>query len=303
MTELNDQPTYNWFNILFLSAFHIFFLVSIYYVFTHPTGILICVYQFAWYYLFTFSITCGYHRLFNHNAYDASAIVRFVFLLFGAAVFQNSAINWSCLHRLHHRDCETASDPYNATLGFWHSHIWWIFKTTKRIEDQKKTIDVSDLESDKLCALQHKYYLSTAFIGWMVPILIGKAVGFSWLLLFTTSVIRTICLWHATFCVNSLAHMWGHKPYNTKIGAVQNFIVSFITSGEGWHNYHHTYPKDYRASHSDRNGRYWNPSSTFINILCRVGLVENRKVVSKYNFQSVSKTTKIDGVSYDQIES
>ena len=296
-----DEKIYNWFNIFFLSLFHVLFLYSVITIFSTQTGLWIWLYQLFWYYVCSFSITCGYHRLFNHCSYDAKPILRVFFLLFGAAAFQNSAINWSIAHRLHHRDCETLSDPYNAKKGFWHSHILWIFSTTKRIEDQKNTIDIADLKADKLCNHQDKFYLLTAFVGWMVPILIGKILGFGWGLLFATSTIRTIAVWHATFSVNSFAHMWGHKPYNTTIGAVQNFIVAFVTSGEGWHNYHHTYPKDYRASHSDNNVKYWNPSSSLINVLCKVGLVSNRKCVSDFNQHTALKKTNINGVSYDHI--
>jgi stearoyl-CoA desaturase (Delta-9 desaturase) len=301
MTESMDKLIYNRLNIVFLTLFHLLFLYSVVTTFSIQTGVWIWIYQLFWYYVYNLSITCGYHRLFNHHSYDAKPSVRVFFLLFGASAFQNSAINWSIAHRLHHRDCETLSDPYNANKGFWHSHIFWIFSTTERIENQKNTIDISDLKADKLCAIQHKFYLLTALLGWMIPILIGKLFGFGWALLFATSTIRTIAVWHATFCVNSLAHLWGHKPYNTKIGAVQNFIVSLITSGEGWHNYHHTYPKDYRASHSNNNLKYWNPSSSFINVLCWLGLVTNRKCVSNYNKHRVVKKTNINGVNYDHI--
>jgi stearoyl-CoA desaturase (delta-9 desaturase) len=92
-------------------------------------------------------ITAGYHRLWSHNAYKSSGVTRFIFALMGTMGFQGSIKWWSLRHRLHHRYTDTEHDPYNATRGFWYSHMGWLFE--KPEYTRLKWIDKSDLERDK----------------------------------------------------------------------------------------------------------------------------------------------------------
>ena len=98
-----------------------------------------------------------------------------------------------------------------------------------------------------------------------------------WIGYFYFGVLRWIFLLHSTWCVNSVAHMWGTTPYNPRISSKQSILTSIIAVGEGWHNYHHTYPYDYRASEFNWNNE-WNPTTFLLDSLSSVGLVWNKKV-------------------------
>jgi stearoyl-CoA desaturase (delta-9 desaturase) len=260
------------------------------------------IFQFFWYSLGMLSITCGYHRLFNHKSYEANKFIKLIFLIFGASSMQNSAIWWSKHHRLHHRDQDKNSDPYNIKKGFWHAHILWIIEKNDDINRELKTIDIDDLKKDYLIALQEKYYVLFLIIGWLTPIIIGYKLGFKISQLILSSIVRSILVWHSTWSVNSFAHLYGDKPYNKNITPVENLLVSIITFGEGWHNYHHSYPRDYRASHSNNNIKYWNPSSAVINLLCKLGLVTKRQVSNKYNKHKKVDEKTISNIKYDIID-
>lgn len=257
------------------------------------------LFQFIWFSFGILSITCGYHRLFNHKSYQANPIVQLFFLIFGASSLQHSALNWSRDHRLHHRDQDKKSDPYNINLGFWHAHVLWLFKNNPDKNKEVKTINVDDLKKNKLVVLQDKFYVLFVIAGLVIPILAGLPLGFKLKELILSGVIRNLLIWHATWSVNSFAHLYGDRPYDNNISPVENFLVSVITFGEGWHNYHHSYPRDYRASHSDNNLKYFNPSSMFINLLCKLNLASKRQVTSKYNNKDKIDQKKINKIDYD----
>lgn len=213
------------------------------------------------------SVTAGYHRLFSHQTYEASPVVKFFFLLFGAGAFQNSAFKWSSDHRYHHRFVDKEGDPYSIKKGFFHAHMGWVFYNdpTERSFDNAK-----DLSNDPLVAWQHKHYLLLSVLtGFVLPTLIGwcfgrPMAGFVWGGLF-----RVIYVHHGTFLINSLAHTTGPRPYSTKSSARDNWWLAFFTNGEGFHNFHHTFANDYR------NGLkwfHWDPTKWLILSLESLGL-------------------------------
>ena len=229
---------------------------------------------FVLWWLTGFGVTAGYHRLFSHRSYKAPAPVRFVLLVLGAATWQNSAITWSAAHRFHHNDVDTDDDPYNINEGFFHAHMGWVMIDGARHDDLS---NVDDLWRDKLCVWQHKYYfpLSLAFnIG--VPVLLGLLTGRIVAMLLWAGLLRIVVLHHMTFFINSLAHMWGRRPWNDTHSARDNGFLAFLTLGEGYHNYHHSFPSDYRNGH-----RWWHfdPTKWLIWSLERVGLARDLTTV------------------------
>ena len=289
-------------SLIIIVLFHILPLIFINLTLNVLFNFSLTIFQSFWFVIGILSITCGYHRLFNHKSYQTNKIIELVFLIFGASSMQNSAIYWSRDHRLHHRDQDKKSDPYNINLGFWHAHILWIFRDNKDKEREQDTINIEDLKKNKLIVLQDKYYILFLLTGWIIPILIGYILGFQISQLLIAGIIRSLAIWHCTWSVNSLAHLYGDKPYNKNITPVQNLFVSIITFGEGWHNYHHSYPRDYRASHSDDNIKYWNPSTALINLLCKLGLASKRQVSNKYNNKSKTSQNIINNTKYDIIK-
>ena len=155
--------------------------------------------------------------------------------------------------------------------GFFFSHIGWLcMRKHPKVISGGKTINMEDLERDSLVMIQHKYYLTFFFtfafiipstvpaLFWMESIKVG----------FFISVLRYVCVLHFTWLVNSAAHMFGMKPYDVKIGPVENMAVSVLAMGEGFHNYHHTFPYDYSTSEW---GPHLNITTAFIDFMAMIG--------------------------------
>lgn len=203
------------------------------------------------------SISAGYHRLFSHQTHEAAPWLKFCYLAFGAAAFQESCLRWATDHRFHHRYVDTENDPYNIRQGPFWAHIGWIL-----YEDGKPRPPPKDLLEDKLVAWQEKYwvYLGILF-GFGLPTLIGALFGDPWGGFIFGGLLRMVVAHHFTFCVNSLAHMIGAQPYTTDNTARDSWITAIFTFGEGYHNFHHWKPGDYR------NGTrlyHWDPPKWFI---------------------------------------
>ena len=235
------------------------------------------------------SITCGYHRLFAHGAYRAHPALKAAFLLFGAMALQNSALIWSAGHRVHHRFIDDPErDPYCARRGFWFSHIGWMLRNYPSGDPDLKY--VRELQSDPLVAFQHRHYLALA-VGMNVglPLLLGWAFGNIVGMLLLAGVLRLVISHHLTFCINSLAHIVGTRPYSTANTARDNGVVALLTFGEGYHNFHHQFAHDYR------NGvRWWqwDPSKWLINALHWVGLAKNLKRVPWFKIRRAMLETQ-----------
>ncbi len=238
-------------------------------------------FQFGLFIFFVFatgmSITLGYHRFFSHLTFRAGWPVKLFTLLFGAAAFEGSALCWSADHRRHHKFVDHDDDPYDISKGFFHAHIGWLLFRTG--PDTPLTW-VRDLQNDKLACWQHKHYVPLAMImGFLVPALIGFAVG-GWTAalgaFLLAGVARTVVVHHSTFCINSLCHWIGDRPYSARCTARDSFLMALLTFGEGYHNYHHEFQHDYR------NGvKPWqfDPTKWAIWALNKVGLASNLRTV------------------------
>jgi stearoyl-CoA desaturase (Delta-9 desaturase) len=235
------------------------------------------------------SITCGYHRLFAHATYQAHPALKVIYLLLGAMALQNSALVWSAGHRVHHRFIDDPErDPYCARRGFWFSHIGWMLRNYPSGDPDFRY--VRDLQNDPLVAFQHRHYLALALgtnIG--LPILIGWAIGDLLGAVLLAGVLRLVISHHLTFCINSLAHIVGTRPYTTENTARDNGVVALLTFGEGYHNFHHMFAHDYR------NGvRWWqwDPSKWLIGALQWTGLAKNVKRVPWFKIQRAMLDTQ-----------
>ena len=218
---------------------------------------------FAFYLLATgLSITGGYHRLFAHKSYEANRLVRVLFLTFGAAACQNSALKWASDHRAHHRYVDQVPDPYNIRKGFFYAHMGWIF--LKEAEDRSYD-NVRDLLKDPLVGWQHRFYVLLAIsVGFVLPFVLGLFLGDGWGCLLWVGIVRVVIVHHSTFLINSLCHFIGKRPYSLKDSARDSTLAAFLTYGEGYHNFHHQFQYDYR------NGirwYHWDPTKWMIKTL------------------------------------
>lgn len=227
-----------------------------------------------------FSITLGYHRLYAHLTFQAHWSVRLLTMLFGAGAFENSVLLWACEHRTHHKHVDHEEDPYDISKGLFHAHMGWLMFKLKPFPPFD---NVADLQRDPLVAWQHKYiHWIAAFVAFVVPTLIGYAWGgpVSALGAFLIAgVARVVALQHCTFCINSLCHYLGRRPYSSKCSARDSWLMALVTFGEGYHNYHHEFQHDYR------NGvKPWqfDPTKWIIWALSTVGLASKlRRVPSE----------------------
>lgn len=222
------------------------------------------------------SVTAGYHRCFSHKAYTSHPAVQAVFLFFGAMALQNSALKWANDHRVHHRYVDRDWDPYNIKRGGLWAHILWLFF---KEPGQQTYDDVPDLKANRLVQWQYRWNNWIGIVaGLGIPTLIGAAFGRPLGGLLWGGFLRIVVIHHTTFMVNSVAHMWGKRPYTEENSARDNALLSFVTNGEGFHNFHHKFPSDFR------NGvrwYHWDPTKWLIGALAFAGLARDVRKTPK----------------------
>ncbi|XP_040913211.1 acyl-CoA desaturase-like [Toxotes jaculatrix] len=269
-----------WRNVILMSLLHIGALYGLILI---PSASVLTLALAVLYYVYSgLGVTVGAHRLWSHRSYKASFPLR-VFLAIGQSMaFQNDIYEWTRDHRVHHKHSETNADPHNAKRGFFFSHVGWLLvrKHPSVIEKGRK-LDMSDLKADKVVMFQRKYYkLSVLLFCFVMPTLVpwyfwGESLLVAY---FVPGILRYVLMLHGTWLVNSAAHMWGNRPYDKTINPAENTLVAIGSIGEGFHNYHHTFPFDYAASEL---GWRLNLSTVFIDLMCFLGLAKDRKRVSK----------------------
>ncbi len=243
MTDATDHRP-NLPNIAFLvTTFLIALIGAPWYIVAHGLGwpeVVTCVTLWL---AVGLSVTAGYHRLFTHKTYQAAWPVRLFYLVFGAAAFENSVINWAADHRIHHSHVDHERDPYNIQKGFWWAHIGWIFYENEPISS---TV-VRDLHLDPLVRWQHRWYKELGVaVAFGIPLVVGLATGRVLGCLLIGGVLRVVISHHGTFFINSLCHMVGRQPYSRDHSARDSAVMAVLAFGEGYHNYHHSFPFDYR---------------------------------------------------------
>ena len=191
----------------------------------------------------SFFVTAAYHRYFSHKSYKLNRFWQFVFAFQAEASAQKGVLWWASNHRHHHRYSDTDIDIHSPRKGFWWSHVGWI------LSDKYKDTDLTAIKDfaaypelvwlDKHEGMPPWIYGIAAFAigGWS-----GLVVGFVW---------STVFLWHSTFLVNSAAHVFGRRRYDTTDTSRNSMLIALVTGGEGWHNNHHHYQA------SARQGFFW----------------------------------------------
>jgi stearoyl-CoA desaturase (Delta-9 desaturase) len=246
-TTPEAKPPINWVTtILFSLTFLAAITVVPWYGFTHGFSAAAWIWFFVFLAANGFSITAGYHRLWAHRAYEAHWSVRLVFMIFGAMALQNSILIWATDHRRHHRFVDqNDGDPYSAKRGFWFSHIGWMLRYWKT--GRNDFSNGKDLQADPIVMFQHRFYLPIVLVTNIgLPLLMGWLAGDLWGVFLLAGVLRLVLNHHFTFFINSLAHIWGTQPYNDNNTARDNPVLAFLTYGEGYHNFHHIFDRDYR---------------------------------------------------------
>jgi len=226
----------------------------------HWQDVAICV---GLYGLRIFAIGAAYHRYFSHRSYKTSRWFQFVLAFLAMTTTQKGVLWWAAKHRVHHRYSDTEHDVHSPRQkGFWYSHMGWIFDRKYEgtdyalVQDFAKYPELMWLDRHQNVPPVIMAVTVFLFAGWS-----GLVVGFFW---------STVLLYHATFCINSLAHVHGSQRYVTGDDSRNNWWFALLTMGEGWHNNHHAYQA------STRQGfRWWEVDMTYyiLKAFSWVGLV------------------------------
>lgn len=229
-----------------------------------------------------FAITAFYHRYFSHRTFKTSRAVQFLFAIVGVASVQRGPLWWAAHHRHHHASSDTDEDIHSPqSRSFFWSHMGWIASSRNMPTNYSK---VRDFEGYPELRLINRF-------DWLVPTLmfiglylLGELVGTRYPATGTSGAqmvvwgffISTTILFHATCSINSVAHVWGYRSYDTLDNSRNNWLLALITFGEGWHNNHHMYPAAVR-----QGIRWWEVDITYLVLLAMraFGLVWDLKPV------------------------
>jgi stearoyl-CoA desaturase (delta-9 desaturase) len=247
----------------------------------HALALGVFLLPFRWYYpvvalgLYYFrmaAITIGYHRYFSHRAFKTSRFVQFLMAFFATTSTQKGVLWWAAHHRDHHKYSDLEGDIHSPLRdGFWWSHWGWILAHKY---DETKFDRIQDFAKYPELRWLNKWHVVPAIIMGVTLFLIG-----GWPLLFWGYFVSTTVLWHCTFTINSLAHVWGSRRYKTTDDSRNNFWLALITCGEGWHNNHHFYQS------TANQGFFWwevDVSYYIIRALAAVGLVWDVRTPPKH---------------------
>jgi stearoyl-CoA desaturase (delta-9 desaturase) len=210
-----------------------------------------------------FAIGAGYHRYFAHRAFATSRVFQFILAWLAQSSAQRGILWWAAHHRRHHRYADTPQDIHSpAQRGFLYAHLGWIFVPRNNESDYSAIRDLARFP--ELMWLDRQPFLPALALGvicWLIAGWPGVTVGFCW---------STVVLWHATFCINSLAHVLGRQRYVTGDHSRNNWLLALLTMGEGWHNNHHAYQASARQGF-----RWWefDPTYYILRALAWAGVV------------------------------
>ncbi len=191
-----------------------------------------------------FGVTAGYHRYFSHRSFKTSRVFQFVLAFLAQSSVQKGVLWWAAHHRGHHKHSDMEGDAHSPVLqGFWYSHVGWIMDAKN---DATRTTRVRDLDRFPELRWLNRYHV-------VPPIVLGALVLllFGWSGLWIGFMLSTVLSWHATYTINSLAHVWGSRRYETSDDSRNNGLLALIAFGEGWHNNHH------HDMNAVRQGRRW----------------------------------------------
>ncbi len=225
----------------------------------------------AFYFLTGLSITLGYHRLFAHRAFCAAWPVRAFTLVFGAGAFENSCLEWSGEHRRHHDEADADAGAHDASRGLLATLVSPGLLKLKPVEPFE---NVDDLRADALVMAQHRHaHLLGALVSLGAPFALGYALGgadMAWAMLLVAGVLRVTVMRLCAFLLHRLSHTVGSRPYSRSHSARDNTLCALFTFGEGYHNFHHAFQRDYR-----NGARWWqfDPTKWVVWTLARMGLV------------------------------
>ncbi len=281
----------NWKYVATLSAIHLLALLACWPWLFSWSGLALMYFGMHFYGLF--GIDMGYHRLLTHRSFQCPLWFEHTLAVIGMCSAQDAPISWVATHRLHHQESDEESDPHTPRESFWWSHVGWLLVTNPKTRcmaayERYARDLISDrfyrrLESPLPVAIA--YFGHAALYGVGGLLVGGPQLAASWLV--WGVVMRTVGVWHISWAVNSLTHLFGYRNFETRDDSRNNWIVAFWSVGEGWHNNHHRYPTS-----ATNWFRWWEIDPVYIAIclLEKLGLVWN---INRPDFGPMHSTLKV----------
>lgn len=184
-------------------------------------------------------VTIGYHRMLVHKSFEPTFVVKFIFLIFASMAMQGPAITWASFHRKHHAYADKDGDPHSPTVrGFFYSHVAWIFSRSNAEIEETRSQFGKRFFQDKLVVFFDKSFFVWVVLPFVLCYLIGGWTGVMW-----GGLVRLLVTLNATWCVNSVCHLFGTRSFNTEDKSKNNLWVALATFGEGWHHNHHAFER------------------------------------------------------------
>jgi stearoyl-CoA desaturase (delta-9 desaturase) len=264
-----------------LAVYHALALLAVFPWFFTWTGVILAL---AGTYVFgTLGINLYYHRALTHRGLVCRPWFGRVLAVLAVCCMQDTPAHWVAVHRRHHEHADEQPDPHSPLVSFLWGHVGWMLVQN----DDLARLDVyryaKDVLRDPFLRSLEKAYPAIVLASWLAffgagfaaGLLSGQSAGeaarFGASLLVWGVMVRTVLVWHITWSVNSLSHLFGTRRYETGEDSRNNLFVALISNGEGWHNNHHADPRSARHGH-----RWWELDVTYLTIraLARLGLVE-----------------------------
>ncbi len=221
------------------------------------------------YYVRMFGVTGGYHRYFSHATFKTGRVFQFILAVLAMTSSQKGVLWWAAHHRVHHKESDKPTDVHSKKQdGFFWSHVGWIL--SRRYDDTLYSEIPDFAKYPELVFINRHWYIVPATFG------VGLFLAGGWFALVWGFFVSTALLWHGTFSINSVAHWFGRRRYQTTDESKNSFSLALVTLGEGWHNNHHYFPK------SCSQGFYWweiDVTYYVIRALALVGIVWDIKEV------------------------
>ncbi|HEX3063947.1 MAG TPA: fatty acid desaturase [Dongiaceae bacterium] len=256
-------------------GYHVIALLAFLPWFFSWTGVILTV---AGCYVFgTLGITLCYHRLLAHRGFVCPKWLEHSFALLGVCCLQDTPAHWVAVHRRHHEHADERPDPHSPLVSFFWGHMGWLLVVNDDLgrlanferyaKDILRDPFYKELERDSR-------WIAVIVLSWFVFFAAGffgklagggslmHAVQFGSSVLLWGVFVRTVLLWHITWSVNSVTHLWGYRNYATDEESRNNIFVSVLTNGEGWHNNHHADSRSARHGH-----RWWELDVTYLTIV------------------------------------
>jgi fatty-acid desaturase len=282
--KMDWKKTY-WPNAVIVASIHVFALAALLPWFFSWTGVVVAL--LGLYTYGTLGINIGYHRLLSHRSFRCPAWLERFFVVQGCCCMMHTPAKFVAFHRMHHRYSDTENDPHTPRNSLVWGHVGWVVCESSALDWAGLYQQYAkDVVADRFYRQFEKgpllmwLYLLHALVFYAVALGVGLLAGWSTpaALQFGLSVlvwgvfVRTVAVWHITWLVNSAAHTWGYRNYETRDNSQNNWLAAILSNGDGWHNNHHAVPRA-----ADHGRRWFELDVAYLTIKCLglVGLAQN----------------------------